>query len=413
MFLHKKSARVSAKRLKSVVKLDFCAKESDLRGSANVVKNGRLVSRFRRREQYLFSDPIQVIGTNGDIVYLMCEDGLYSLRGSTLGWLTEEVVPAMSACVYRGDMILSAKDFGTYFVTQSKAQKVYGDGYSSMTVCADRIFGLHQKEVRYTSAGKCDGFSEGESITLPTDCDALVAIGEKVYVLGNTCYTIAPKADDVEFKFSVFAKNIGTVSARATVVYNGMAVLASSNGLYQICFDKISPIFTELSDVLDLTGSVGTMFDGKYYLSCRTKNSSEKGNDVTLILDLDKEEIYGVLDTGFESICAIGDRIYVTREKHFYYILDGEALGKFVKTNVDFGTDKKKFLDLMTVTTIKDLDVAIHSENETRLYKIKGKKTAQKINLRDMGWEFSIELSSNSGLEVENMVLYAHVCEEV
>ena len=414
MFLQKKSARAPVKRLKCAVKLDFGAISGDLRGSVNAIKDGnRIVSRFRRREQFLFAEPRQVIGTNGEVIYVLCDDGMYSIRTSTMGWLSDDIASSATSCIYRGDMIISSDEFGTYFVTQNKAQSIYKDGFSSLTVCADRILGLYQNKVRYTAAGERDGFANGETITLPTDCDALVTVDDKVYVLGNTCYTISPKADDIEFKFSYFAKNIGVVSERSVVVYNGRAVFASKSGLYQISSDKITPIFTQLCEAVDFAGSVATWFDGKYYLSCRTKDSSETLNDVTLILDLDSEEIVGVLDIGFESMCANSHTIYVTREGHQYRIVNEVSIGRFVKSKIDFATDKKKFLDRLTVTTRNDLDVAIHSENETRLYKIKGKKTAQKINLRDMGWEFSIELSSVDGLDVENLELYAHVCEEV
>ena len=414
MFLHKKSAQAPVKRLKTAVKLDFGASGEDLRSSCNALKDGkRIVSRFLRREKIFFCEPWQTVAANGDLVYVTCEEGLYSMRGSAMYWLSDDASHKGCGCVYRGDFVFSAKEMGTYFLTYNRAHQVYEKGFSSLTVCADRIFGLSDNEVYYTVAGERDGWADGEMITLPTSCDALVTVGDKVYVLGNTCYSISPKADDIEFKCNVLAKNIGAVSTCSPVTYNGSAVFASSNGLYEICLDKITPIFTQLCDAIDFSTAVGAMFEGKYYVSCRSKNSGEQGNDVTLILDLEEEEIAGVFDIGFDSMCPIVGTIYAVHDGHFYWITDGKAQGRFVKSKIDFGTKSKKFLDRLTVTTLNDLDVTIRSESETRLYKIKGKKTAQKINLRDMGWEFSIKLTSNDGLDVENVELEAHVCEEV
>ena len=414
MFLHNKATKSSSRRLKCAVKLDFGAKGSDLRSCYNALREGnRLVSRFKRKELYLFYAPKQAIAASGDTVFVMTAGGLLSLLNGLFVQLTKTEVQNVSTCIYRGDVIVSAKDMGTYIVNQKTAQSVYGDGFSSLAVCADRIFGLQQNQVRYTAAGERDGFSKGEMITLPTDCDALAVIDDEVYVLGNTCYTITPKADDVEFKFNFFAHNMGAVAARSVVNYNGRAVFATSNGMYQIYNGKITPIFTELNEAVDFSNSVGTLFDGKYYLCCRSRDGSEEDNDVTLVLDLDEEEIAGVLDVGFDSICATDSKIYVTKSDHIYWLWEAASPAHYVKSNINFASDRKKFLDLLTVTTRSDLDVAIHSERETRLYKIKGKKTAQKINLRDMGWDFSIELTSNDGFDVENLSLEAHVCEEV
>ena len=414
MFLHKKSARAPVKRLKKEIKLDFDAKSEDLLGSSCVEKDGnRLISRYKRREMYLLSKAVQVVNSNNNVIYILCDDGIYTVLGSVLEWLEDTTVTAMSSCVYRGDVILSAKGFGTYFATKSVALKVYDDGFASMTVCADRIFGLQDNEIRYTAAGERDGWGNGQKITLPTACDALVTLGEKVYALGNTCYTLEPKADDIDFKLSVFANNMGAVAARSTVAYNGRVVFGTSKGLYQISSNKITPIFTHLYDTIDFTNCAGTLYDGKYYLCCRSRNSGATDPDLTLILDLDREEILGVLDIGYDSITAVSNRIVFTRQGHCYWVDYTAIGGRFVKNNVNFATDKKKFLDRLTVTTRNDLDVTIRSETETRLYKIKGKKTAQKINLRDMGWEFSIELSSPDGLDVENLAIDAHVCGEV
>ena len=414
MFLHKKRAKPSAKRLKLELKLDFEPNAEALRGGCNAFKDGKgLISRYIRNEMTLFSKPLQVIGTSEDVVYILQDDAICSMRGAYFNWLVEQPAPSACMCVFRGDVIASAKGLGTYYMTRSSAQKIYDKDFSSLTVCADRVFGLDGNVVSYTVAGERDGWENGESITLPSPCDALVTVDGKVYALGNTCYKLAPDGEDVEFKFSVLWNNIGDVAPRSVVNYNGRAVFASKQGLYQIASDKLTPIFAELKDAVDFSDAQGIIYDGKYYLSCRTKNAETDGNDVTLALDLDEEKIVGIVDLGFGSMAAIKGTIYVTQDGHFYRIYEGVAPGKFVKCNVDFGTSQKKFLDGMTVTTANYLEVTIRSEKDVRVYKVEGKKSAQKINFRDMGWEFSIELSSEEGLKVENLTLFAHTLQEV
>ena len=414
MFLNKKSARPSVKRLNATIKLDFGVSGNDLKSSSNVIRDGnRLFSPFRRRQLLLIAKPIQAIAVNGEISFIMTEAGLYSLNKLFMSELIEESAQSTASCTYRGDTLVSPEGLGTYYVEEEDARKVCDKSFSSMTVCADRVFGVQGKEVSYTAPGDKEGWEKGETVTLPTACQALVAVGDKVYALGNTCYTLCPDAEDVQFKFEVFAHNVGNVKASSVANYNGKAVFVSSNGLYQISQNKLTSIFAELNEAVDFDKCVAATFDGKYYLCCRSKNSSDEINDVTLILDLDREEITGVLDTGYESICTGSDRIYAIREGRFYWISQEISAGSYVKSKINLSTDSKKFLDRLTVKTYNDLELAIHSETETRLYKIKGKKSEQKVDLRDMGWNFTIEMSSNSGLNVENLTLEAHTCGEV
>ena len=414
MFLHKKSAAGPFKRLKTALKLDFGGSAYDLRHSCNVERYGNgIISGFTQTEIPLPVLARQVIATNGDVLYVMTDLGVYSVVNGVSTRLINIVQPDLTTCTFRGSVLVSARDMGIYFVSATSSKSVYESGFDSLLVLNDRIFGMFSKEVRYTGAGQRDGWVNGEMIKTPTTCDALLAVDHKVYVLGDTCYVLTHDAEDIEFKFRVFAHNVGAVSRFSVVNYNGGAVFASSNGMYRLSSNKITPIFEQLNDVVDLSKCVATFFDGKYYLSCRTKGSSEESNDVTLILDVDTEEITGVLHDGYESLVSSKSLIYATRNGRCYAIKKGVSDGRYVKSNVDFATSEKKFLDRLTVKTLSDLDVAIRSENETRLYKVKGKKSTQKINLRDMGWVFSIELSSNDGLNVENLELFAHTCGEV
>lgn len=414
MFLHKKAARAVGRRLKANVSLDFGSNESDLRNSLNVEKDGNgITSSFKRKIQVVSGVPKKFVGTNGNVLYYTTDKGIYTLENNVRRLILDACPTEVAGCVFRSNFYLSGTGIGTNEVANDITPKSVSNRYfTSMAVCSDRIFGLYANEVRYCEAGIPNNWEYGEMLVLPERCDALIAVDGKVYVLGNTCYTLTPHAEHIEFKFSRIAHNLGAVAKYSVLNYNGCGVFASSNGLFKISSGKITPIFTQLNDLLDFSRSASAFFKGKWYLTCRTKSSSGIINDVTLKLDLDKEEVEGVLEYGFEVLAATPSVIYGLRNEEFHSFAQDTSLGRFVKSGIDFATDEKKFLDRLSVTTLHDLDVKIRSENETRLYKVKGKNSLQKINLRDMGWEFSIELSSDAGLSVKNLTLEAHTSKE-
>lgn len=414
MFLHQKTSKPTKKLLKLALKLDFDCSSEDLRASYNVEKHGNgLKTRYKKLTINFASAPHQIVGANGNAMYVMMDESLISLSdGSAATLLLKNPASDACSCVYRGSLILSGKDFGTYVINGAQFEKVRQDGFSSLTSCADRIFGLYKDEVFYTAAGKADGWEQGQTITLSSQCQAVTCVGEKVYALGNDCYVLIPKADDVEFKVLPSARNVGKVAKASVVNYNGAAVFATSNGLFRLSSDKVEPICQQLNSLVDLSNSLGAIFNKKYYLSCKSLDSTEKRNDVTICIDLDEEEVVGVLRYGFDSMCATDTKIYGLSNGVCYSFSRMPSDGKYVKSNVDFATYDKKFLDKLLIKTVNDLDVTIRSETETRLYKLKGKNYVQKLNLRDMGWKFSIELLSNDGLDVENAVLFAHTCGE-
>ena len=413
MFLHKKPHPMSAKRLKTDVNLNFDASEQ-LSRSFNVQREqDRLVSRFDRAQLFVFSPAYHALITNDKTVCIVTEEGVHTLLGGAFDCVIEEVPVSPSACVFHGVTLVSGRNIGTYYIRDLDGIKVFDEGFSSMTVCADRVFGLYQKELCYTAAGQYDNWKDGEKFYLPAPCDAVVAVDGVVYVLGDSCYTLTPKADGIEFKFEPLAHNIGIVAPGSVVAYNGTAVFGSANGLFRISSGKITPIFTNLTETLDFKCCAATMFNGKYYLSCRNKTGSDVYNDVTLVLDLDEEKVVGLLHAGYNNLCATREKIYGVHNGKLFWHGEGTSQAAFFKGKIDFGCSDKKFLDALIIKTHRDLELTIRSECETRLYKVKGKKTAQKINLRGMGCEFSVEMTSNDGLDVESVELFAHVSKEV
>ena len=415
MFLHNKTSKITSKTLKLPVKLDFSATHEDLSASYNVMKCASGVKTVFKRDTMKFSLPVRkIVGVNkDDYMFVMTDKGIAQCRNeANSSVFFEKFGSDPTSCVYRGSTVVSAKEFGTYSFTGINYTKLCDDGFSSLTACADRIFGLNGKEVSYTSAGTSDGWKQGQTVTLPSACQAVASIGDKVYALGNDVYALVPKADDIEFKVAPLARNVGAVVRDSVANYNETVVFATVNGLYRLSSDKVTPIFQELNDVLDLTKSTATVFQGKYYVSARCEQGSSKTNDVTLCLDLDKG-VAGVLMHGYQDVSSTRTQIFCVSDGVCYAFNQNIGSGTYCKSNVDFGTSDKKFLDKLLIKTLTDVSVTIKSETESRQYRVKGSKNLQKINLHDMGWQFSIKLHSDRGVDVQSLTLVAHTVKEV
>ena len=414
MFLRKKLTHAPSKRLKTDIKLDFDFASEDVGSCYNVERKGKgLRTRFRPRDYILKGEATQTLTSNGEWYYFMTKAGLYFSFGPYADVILSKFATDVGSCIFRDGVIVSGKEMGTFYVWEDAPTQIFEGGFSSVTACADRIFGLNGNEVTYCEAGEMDGWSKGYILNLGGTCNALTTVGDKVYALGNTCYQISPDAVDVEFKLSQAATNIGAVSKLSVANYNDRAIFASSVGLYQISSNKITPIFLYLRDHFDMSISAGAWFDGKYYLSCKRRSTSSKVNDITLCLDVDREEVCGVFGEGYESIGASSKMVYAIKDGACIWFAPNTDEARYVKSNIDFGCDSKKFLDSLTIKTVTDLVLTIRSENETRVYSITGKNSEQKIKIRGMGWRFSIEMISSKGLSVEKLQLEAHVCEEV
>ena len=413
MLFHKKASKPAQKTLKLPLKFDFGTTAEDVRNSFNVERTANgIKTRYRRDIQVFPAIARYIVGYVDDYVYFMTDGGLCRMSEKDKTVFMEGLDWNVSSCVYRGNLIVSGKDYGTYVVKECEATKVYHGGFSSITSCADRLFGLYKNQITYTAAGKVDGWEQGQTISLPGECQAVVSIGDKVYALGDDCYALIPKADDIEFKVVRLARNVGVVAPRSVVSYYDSLIFGTESGLYQLRSDKISPICEQLNEVLLFGVSAGVIFKGKYCLTCASKDVPELYNNVTVCIDVEREEIVGMLRNGGLSIAKTSKNVIMSGIGSCYVFYDGFYDGKYRVSNVDFGTNDKKFLDKLVLKTATDIDVTIRSETETRLYKLKGKSYPQNLFLRDMGWRFSIEFFSEDGLDVQNAVLYAHTSKE-
>lgn len=414
MFLGKKASKPTKTTLKLPLKFQFGVTSEDLRGSYNVEKIGNGLKTLYIRGIVTFPSPARyIVGYHNNLVYVMTDSGLCCMSDFSNEIFLGKYGADVCSCVYRDDLIVSGKDYGTYLVKDSEATSLYGDGFSSVVACADRIFGLHKNQVSYTAAGKVDGWEQGQTVTLPSECQALACIGNKVYALGNNCYMLVPDGSDIEFKVVPLAKNVGAAAKRSVINYRDTVVFATVNGLYRLSNDRLTPICEQLNDVAQLGLGAGVLFQNKYYLACVSRDNGDYFNDVVVCIDIDDEQLVGMLRTSTDSLAVTSKKIVTAGIGICNTFSSGVSTGKYQLSNVDFANSDKKFLDKLVIKTGTNLDVTIRSETETRLYKLKGKIYPQKLFLRDMGWKFSIDLYSDDGLDVQDATLYAHTCREV
>ena len=414
MFLHKKASKPTKKALVLPLKFQIGTTSEDLRNTYNVeITDNGLHTRFNQ-SVLKFPAPLHyAVGTLDDHVYVMTSKGLCSKVNDTNWIFMVKKDGDVCSTVYRDNLIVSGKDYGTYLVKEYEATSLHDDGFSSVTCCADRIFGLYKNQVSYTAAGKADGWEQGQTVTLPSECQALASVGNKVYALGNDCYMLVPDGSDLEFKVVPLARNVGAVAKKSVVNYLGAVVFATENGLYKLSGEKVTPICRQLNEVAQFGVSAGALFEGKYYLACVSKDSGEYVNDVIMCIDINSEQIVGMLQYGADSIVTTSKEIVTSNNGTCYSFGSGTYAAKYQVSNVDFATADKKFLDKLVIKTSDKLDITVRSETETRVYRLREKSHPQKIFLRDMGWKFSINLYSQSGLDVQDVTLYAHTCEEV
>ena len=414
MILRNKLAHTPSKRLKTDVKLDFDFTSEDVCNCINVERKGKGVGTVYSTHPYRLKGNAKLVFSDGKNGYFVTERGYFITTDAYYcEILLSRPTGELCYCAYRDGIIVSSSGYVTDYLVGKTVIPLLQDGFSDLTCCNDRVFGLNNQEVVYAEAGTADGWSNGQTLTLATPCDALVTVGGKVYALGNTCYAISPDAEDVAFKLTHFASNVGTVSRTSIVNYDDKALFASRNGLYLISSNKITPIFQRLNEFFDMSDAAATYFKGKVYLSCKSRRNDAAANDVTLCLDIDDEEVCGVLDGGYSSLAATDTYICGVKGIEGISFSESSAYGVYVKSNIDFDCSAKKFLDALTIKTFSDITLTIRSENETRMYTLTGKNSEQKIKIRGMGWRFSIELTASSGLYVDKLQLEAHVCEEV
>lgn len=410
MILPKKMSAVSAAKCRAKLELNLPTDSEDILNCGNVqCFQGGLRSAYAFEVQKYFSyfKALKILGQMGVWEYIAAEEALYGVQFEMPSTVIRENFSVVSGCFYQDRFIYSSPNVGTYSVYLWKGNKIYDVGFVSMATCSDRLFGLTDNNYLYVApVGQMD-FTESFRITPHTKLTSIVAIGKKLYALGDTCYALEPyHADDVDVVFRAISHGAGIVQTDTEVNFENKVVFATDCGLRLLQSDRVTPIFNSLNDYVSFTGSVGCAYKGKYFISCKRLDGTLEQNDITLVLDVDGEKVVGVINQGFEHMRSLGDKFYAVQNGSLLKMVETPQPVYWQKT-VDFGNSYVKYLSTLIIGSRQDVNVIIQSNNEKRVYRVKGKRTLQRIPLAGSGRVFTVTIQAQNGMHVDYVELTA------
>lgn len=408
MFFVKPLGARTAKKCNARLNLSLSCKNADFLRCVNVKSVGNGLRHCGRMEQIGFEPTaIKVLYELDGMLYVLAQDGVYVYADGQATLLLNKSSANGTCIEYNRKLIYSADGVGIYQLTKTDSQRLWVYGYNSMAISGDRIVLVNDFEVNFGPAGVIDNWMDEQRITTHDKCRAVVALGTKLYALGETCYVFEPSAEGIDVKFYPFAHNIGDVVANTVVTFGKKAVFATNDGLRVLSSGSVSHLFDELNDYVSFVGATACEYNGKYYVSCKCKDGEQTRNDVTLVLDVDSASIVGVL-TGYEMLYSKGDHLYAVNSGRVYKLTEDSDFGSFCVTGVDMGNFDTKYLDQLVIKTKRDADVCIQTDVDKRTYSVKGANCLQKLPLTGVGREFSVEISSSDGIALERVELVAH-----
>ena len=412
MFFPKRIKSATAKTLKSSLKIDFNNLGSNFLKQKNLQKAGNSLMSSFGFEKHAYDKEIYraICSVNGMLVALLVANGVYSITDTYSEFsITKEKLNNIVGCVkYQNKLVVSAT-YGTCCTEDGlKASRITTQYFPSLAVCYDRIFGVSGKDLYMTDAGDISAWDNNLTINAHTPLDAVVAL-DKLYVLGDTCYSLTPNAEEINMKFVPFCFGIGAVQADSVVAFEKYAVFASTNGLYMLTSNTVTPIFTKLNDYIIFDGCVACLHNGKYFVTCKRKDG-DMTNDILLVLDTDSEKIVSVLDVKAQHISSIDGKLYAVINNKLYFASDIDVESSYVDT-VDFGCSNVKYLDKLVIRTKTDVDVWIDNGVEKRRYRVLGKNSIQSVPLTGSGRQFTVEVQARNGLKLDCVELTARTYE--
>lgn len=412
MFFAKKLSKLAAKKCKAKLNLNLTANSEDFLKCHNVKTVGKGLRPFGTFWRTAVVRAVKILAEKDMIQYVLGSDGVYAWYENFAMRIIDGTFANATCINYNGNLICSIDGLGTYALQPTSCEQLSPVGYNSLAICGDRIIGVNSQHLVVTPAGEWNDWANAQTITTHVQFDAVVALGNKLYALGDTCYVLEPNAEELEVKFHPFAHNVGTVVADSVVPLGKRAVYATKDGLRLLTSDKITPIFTELNVYLDFTDSVACELQGRYVLSCKRKDGDMTGNDVILLLDVDNQAIVGVHGTGAISLSSTNNDLYAVYDTYIYKLISNPGSGYFRTGGIDMGNSDKKYLDRLVIKTEQNADVWIETEKERRLYSVKGKNGIQKIPITGVGREFAVEIhSQQDGIALDCVELVAHSYE--
>lgn len=356
----------------------------------------------------------QVLAATSKNIYLLCDNGfyVYKIADGSLIQLSGKTCKRACSCTYQGNVIISGEGFGTYVVKGDFLSILATAGFTSLAVCGDRLFGVTGTNLYSSLAGEMNDWGNSVHITMHTECQAIAAVGNDLYVLGDTCYVLDPSAEEIDYVFKPIAYNVGNVQCDSVVVYGNKVIFATDTGLKTLTNGVVRP-FTDIDTTFN--SAVACFYGGKYYLSYRASSNDAQNsiqNDFTVVLSPDDGQISAVVNLGADSICVGDGVIYATSDGKLLVAGDEEKLTCFSLRNIDFGNSYVKYLDTMLIKTYSDVDVIIQSEYGATCYSVSGSSRAQTLRLSGYGRSFAVELQSEGSMAVDSVELTAHFTEE-
>ena len=413
MFFRKGLKPLAARKRSSALKLNSASLLSQLHKQKNVQigKDGVVVSTgFVQANSFGNNDKVLV--KDGNYVYVYRRSGVYVLmvnmdEAINLSFTVND--DTFSSVLYFGQKLLSCGQ-GTFLCNKTSFKQITTYCFKSMAVSGDRLFGLGTNNFLYVmSAGEITKAEMSYHLTPHTPVDALVST-DKLYLLGDTCYTLISNAEEIDMKYAPFCKGIGTVQNGSVAVFGKKVIFATNHGLYKLQSNSITPIFSSLNGEVGFDGCVACGLDGKYYLSCKIKGTDSTVNNVLLVLDVEKEQLCGVMDISTQSMIADDGKLYAIVDGRLM-CLDQTELDSCYCEVVDFDTAETKHLDKLLICTRTDTELWIGNGCEKRRYKVKGKGVVQRIPICGSGITFTVQAETCGGMGLERVELVAHTCE--
>ncbi len=193
---------------------------------------------------------------------------------------------------------------------------------------------------------------------------------------------------------------------------------------------KLNLDIVSLVDMSSYTKFASACQKGKYYLACKMDFSDEDivgcegselgyNNNAILIYDVDSEKVEIMRGVDVCDFAPIESNImskllccfYNDYKKHLAEMTeDGQVFGeimpkKWTSTESDFGfRDNKKIVKSISLYALKDCQVEIKSDKESKVYDITGKSEKQKIktNVKGKNFQFSF-ISKVSGQKISSI----------
>lgn len=411
MFFRKKFSTVTVK--KSKVRLDLAPSmtNGDFSRCNNVRRAGNGLRSIGDFVPMGILNMNKVIASKDGFLYTLGKDGVYCNSKYSSYKLISKAVDSACCVLYNRRLIFSSQNIGTYLFGTNSADMLSAKGYDSLTICGDRLIGVDSIGVAVASAGDYRDFDDAQVIYTHVPCTSVVALGNELYILGDTCYTLVPNADEIDLKFRPFVYEVGMVEKESVVQMGKRAIFATDCGLRMLTSNKVTPIFQQLNDYINFVGCNACEHQGKYYISCKRKEGNSAQNDLILVLDIDNQVIDGVLSTKYTNLFSDGDKLYATGTLGVYYLQQMDCAGVVHVSNIDFDNSNVKYLHRLTISTSKDVFVWINTDNEKRRYAVKGKSGVQSLPIAGVGRQFTVQIDAPSGARIDSVELCARSYE--